>query len=50
MEQWPILSYVVNYMQYDRYPKNFYNLDIKATDQKSHRKIYQGRRKTNAGI
>ena len=29
MEQWSILSNVVNYIQYHRHPKNFYNLDIK---------------------
>ena len=27
-------------MQYDRNPKNFYDLDVKAIDQKKHRKIY----------
>ena len=31
---------VVNYIQYDRHPKNFYTLDIRAVDQKSHKKIY----------
>ena len=31
-EQWVILSYVVNYVQYDRNPKNFYDLDIKTID------------------
>ena len=36
MEQWSLPSNVVNYVQYDRYPKNFYDLDIKTTDQKSH--------------
>ena len=25
MEQWSILSNVVNYIQYDRHPKKFYN-------------------------
>ena len=35
-----ILSNVINYAQYDRNPKNFYDLDIKAIDQKSHRKMY----------
>ena len=40
MEQWSILSNIVNYVQYDRNPKNFYGLDIKAIDQKNHRKIY----------
>ena len=30
MEQWLILSNVVNYVQYDRNPKDFYNLDAKA--------------------
>ena len=37
MEQWSILSNVVNYVQYDMNPKEFYNLDAKAIDQK---KIY----------
>ena len=36
MEQWSILSKVVNYVQYDRNPENFYDLGIKAIDQKSH--------------
>ena len=39
MEQWLILSNVVNYVQYKRCPKNFYDLDIKAVDQKRHEKI-----------
>ena len=36
VEQWSILSNV----QYDRNPKNFYDLDLKAIDQKNHSKIY----------
>ena len=40
MEQWLILSNVVNYVQYNRNPKDFYDLDIKSIDQKNHRKIY----------
>ena len=27
MEQWSILSNAVNYVQYDRNPRDFYNLD-----------------------
>ena len=38
MEQWLILSNIVNYIQYERNPKNFYDLDVKAIDQKNHRK------------
>ena len=30
MEQWSILSNMFNYIQYDRHPKNFHNLDISA--------------------
>ena len=30
MEQWLILSNVVNYVQYDRNPKSFYDLNVKA--------------------
>ena len=40
MEQWSILSNVVNYAQYDRNSKLFYNLYIKAIDQRIPRKIY----------
>ena len=39
MEQWSILNNIVNYIQYDRHPKNFYNLDIRAIDQKNYKKI-----------
>ena len=37
MEQWSILSNVVNYMQCNRHPKNFHNLDIKAVNQRNHK-------------
>ena len=40
MEQWSIHSNIVHYVQYDRNPKIFYELDVKAIDQKNHRKIY----------
>ena len=40
MEQWSILSNVVKYVQYDRHPTDFYDLDIKTLDQEGHRKIY----------
>ena len=40
MEQWSILTNVVNYVQYDRSPRDFYFLDVQALDQKNHRKIY----------
>ena len=39
MEQWSILSNVANYVQYNRQPKNHYNLDIRAVDQKRNKKI-----------
>ena len=28
MEQWSILSNTLNYIQYDRHPKNYHNLGI----------------------
>ena len=40
MEQWSILSNIVNYVQYDRNPKLFYELNVKTLDQKNHRKMY----------
>ena len=42
MEQWLILIKVTNYVQYDRNPTNFYDLDVEAIDQKNHRRIYNG--------
>ena len=30
MEQWPILSNVLNYIWYDKHPKNYHNLGINA--------------------
>ena len=32
VEQWSILSSVINYIQYDRHPKNFHSLNISAVD------------------
>ena len=32
------INNIVNYIQYDRHPKNFYNLDIKAVDKRSHKR------------
>ena len=32
MEQWSILSNMLNYIQHDRHPKNFHNLDIGAVN------------------
>ena len=37
MEQWSILSKVVNYIQYDRHPKNFHNLNIKAVSKEKYK-------------
>ena len=39
MKQWSMFSNVVNCRQYNRHPKDFYNLDIKAAGQKRHKKI-----------
>ena len=30
MEQWSILSKILNYIQYDKHPKNYHNLSINA--------------------
>ena len=38
MEQWFILSNVVNWIQYDRYSKNFYYLNIKAVNKVNHKR------------
>ena len=40
MEQWSILSNVINYVQYNRNPIDYYKLDVRALELKNHRKIY----------
>ena len=40
MEHRSMFSNVVNYVQYDRNPKNFHELNAKALDQKNHKKMY----------
>ena len=40
MEHWSILRNIVNYVQYDRNPKHFHQLNIKALDQKKAQKMY----------
>ena len=37
MEQWSILSNVVNYIQYDKHSKNFHNLNIKAVNKEKYK-------------
>ena len=37
MEQWSILCNIVNYIQYDRHPKNFYNLNIRAVNREKYK-------------
>ena len=44
MEQWSTLSNVTNYIQYDRHPKDFHNLDIKAVGKEK----YKGKSKTES--
>ena len=40
MEQWSVLSNVMSYIQYNRNPRDYSKLDIKAIEQKIHRKMY----------
>ena len=32
MEQWSILSNTLNYIQYDRHPKNYHSMNIRAVN------------------
>ena len=38
MEQWLILSNVVNYVQYDKHPRNFHSLSISAVNKEKHKR------------
>ena len=41
MEQWSILSNVINHVQNNRKPINYYKLDVKALESKKHKRIYE---------
>ena len=38
MEQWSILSSVVSYVQYDKQPKNFQNLNVSAINKDKYKR------------
>ena len=38
MEQWSILSNIVNYIQYDRHPKNVHNLNISTVNKEKYKR------------
>ena len=38
MEQWSILSNVINYIQYDRHPRNFYNPNIRDVNKEKYKR------------
>ena len=40
MEHWPILRDVVKYVQHDKDPSTFHDLNIKALDYRIHKKLY----------
>ena len=42
MEIWSILSNVIKYVQYNRNPRDYYNLNVKALELKNHRKYMTG--------
>ena len=44
MEPWPILSNI-QYIQYDRHPKNFYNLNIRVVNKEKYKRNLLQRRK-----
>ena len=47
MEQWSILSNMLNYIQYDRHPKNYHNLGISSSKQEQKQHRYKGRKRPN---
>ena len=40
MEQWSILSNVINYVQYEGNPRDYFKLDIKALEENNYRMMY----------
>ena len=48
MKQWSVLSNVINYLQYNKNPRNYYKLDVKALEPLNHRKIYDRLKEENS--
>ena len=48
IEQWSIFSNVINYVQYNRDPIDYYKLDVKALEPKNH-KIINGKLEEDDG-
>ena len=46
MEQWSILSNVLNYIQYDKHPMNYHNLNINAVNKYKNSLVTSGERDT----
>ena len=38
MEQWSLLSNVINYIQYDKHPKNCHDLNIRTVNKEKHKR------------
>ena len=38
MEQWSILSNVVNYVQYDQHPRNFHGLNVSTMNKENYKR------------
>ena len=38
MEQWSVLSNIVNYIQYDKHPMNFHNLNISTVNKEKYKR------------
>ena len=38
MEQWSIVSNVVNYVKYDKYPKNFHSLNVSTMNKENYKR------------
>ena len=37
MEQWLILHNIINYIQYEKHPKNFHSLSVRAVNKEKNR-------------
>ena len=39
MEQWSILSNVINYVQYDKHPKNFHSMSVRPVNKMKKKRL-----------
>ena len=50
MEQWSILSHVINYVQYSKYPKDFHTMAVRPVHNKQLNAVSKNKKEDNISL